>query len=112
MGDISHLKKDFEFVCDACNFKTNFENEIREHITKKHYLKDNKSTFICKACGYKSDDVLAFRHHLDRKTHKARLRYVSNIHYFDGDKTLAWERTVEDFGCKTTEKVVLFHKQT
>ena len=63
-----------EYICSLCNFKTNFQKNLRIHnITKKHQRKVYESKeFKCDLCLYSTSLYQNFQKHLETQKHKYR----------------------------------------
>ena len=64
-----------EYFCELCNFKTNFQKNLRIHnTTKKHQKKvyeskENK----CDLCFYSTSSYQNFQKHLETQKHKSKM---------------------------------------
>ena len=64
-----------EYFCELCNFKTNFQKNLRIHnTTKKHQKKVYESNeYKCDLCFYSTSLYQNFQKHLETQKHKSKM---------------------------------------
>ena len=64
-----------EYVCSLCNFKTNFQKNLRIHnTTKKHQKKVYESNeYKCDLCFYSTSFYQNYQKHLETQKHKSKM---------------------------------------
>ena len=64
-----------EYFCELCNFKTNFQKNLRIHnTTKKHQKKVYESNeYKCELCFYSTSLYQNFQKHLETQKHKSKM---------------------------------------
>jgi len=100
------LPEELCFECSTCNFKTQKQQEFKEHALLHYNVLPLECRMKCHLCDVEEKSAPLFWNHLEKKRHKARVFYTENAAYFrDDDGRRAMYLTVEKFGEKTARKV-------
>ena len=59
-----------EYMCDLCNFKTNFQKNLRIHNTTKKHQKNvyESKEYRCELCYYSTSLYQNFQKHLETQS--------------------------------------------
>nr|WQM87264.1 hypothetical protein [Marseillevirus cajuinensis] len=100
------LPSDLLFECKTCEFKTQNQQEFREHTLLHYSVLPLECKMKCHLCDVEEDSASLFWNHLEKKRHRAYVFYTENIAYFkEKNRRNAMNLTSEKFGAKTARKV-------